>query len=84
MARDSTSASALSRPVSGNEPRSQADDNGEGEQVHLVDKVIVEQPPEQGAAAVHLQLASRPGFQLANRGDDATGENESCSPSAGR
>ena len=48
------------------QPRALADDHGEGEQVHLVDKVVVEQPPEQGAAAVHLQLASRLGFQLAD------------------
>jgi hypothetical protein len=40
---------------------------GKDEQVHLVDKLIVEQPSEQGAAAVHLQLASRLGLQLADR-----------------
>jgi hypothetical protein len=37
---------------------------GKREQVDLVDKVVVEQPPDQGAAAVHLQFASRLGFQL--------------------
>src|SRR4029453_17814291 len=50
-----------------------ADDHGEGEQVDLVDEVVVEQPPEQGAAAVHLQLASRLGLQLANGSRDVTG-----------
>jgi hypothetical protein len=39
--------------------RALADDHGEGEQGDLVDKVVVEQPPDQGAAAVHLQLTSR-------------------------
>src|SRR5713101_914631 len=50
----------------GEQPRALADDHGEGEQVDLVDEVVVEQPPEQGAAAVQLQLASRLGFQLAD------------------
>src|SRR5438128_2947938 len=30
----------------------------------LIDKVVLQQPPEQRAAAVHLQLAARLGFQL--------------------
>jgi hypothetical protein len=43
----------------GEQPRTLADDHGEDEQVDLIDKVVVEQPPDQGAAAVHLQLAPR-------------------------
>src|SRR5213593_4132415 len=62
------------------QPRALADDNGEGEQVDLVDEVVVEQPPEQGAAAVHLQLASRLGFQLADRGRELTGEDGRVRP----
>ena len=34
--------------------------------ISLVDKIVVEQPPDQGAAAVHLQLTSRLGSQLAD------------------
>ena len=62
------------------QPRALADDHGEGEQVHLVDEVVVEQPPEQGAASVHLQLASRLGFQLADGGRDVTGEDGRVRP----
>src|SRR6266568_73826 len=62
------------------QPRALADDHGEGEQVHLVDQVVVEQPPEQGAAAVHLQLASRLGFQLADGGRELTGEDGRARP----
>src|SRR5215216_1611241 len=62
------------------QPRALADDHGEGEEGHLVDKVVVEQPPEQGAAAVHLQLASRLGFQLADGYRDVTGEDGRVRP----
>ena len=40
-------------PASGNS-RALADDHGDDEQVDLVDEVVSEQPPDQGAAAVHL------------------------------
>src|SRR6185437_9712166 len=36
----------------GEEPRALPDDHGADEQVDLVDKMVVEQPPGQGAAAV--------------------------------
>src|SRR6266540_3544979 len=62
------------------QPRALTDNHGEGEQGHLVDKVIIEQPPEQGAAAMHLQLASRLGFQLADGGRDLTGEDGRIRP----
>src|SRR5712691_7632016 len=62
------------------QPRALADDHGEGEQIDLVDEVVVEEPPEQGAAAVHLQLASRLGLQLANGSRDVTGEDGRVRP----
>src|SRR5215217_6377993 len=40
----------------GEQPRPLAEDDGDDEQVDLVDEVVLEQPPDQGAAAVHLQL----------------------------
>ena len=41
-----------------------AKDYGDNDQRHLVDQVVGEQPSDQGAAAVHLQLAGGLGFQL--------------------
>src|SRR5438067_8906891 len=38
----------------GEQPRALADDDREGEEGHLVDKLVVEQPPDQSAAALHL------------------------------
>src|SRR6266513_6437106 len=37
----------------GEQPRALADDHRDGEQGDLVDKLVVEQPADQGAAAVH-------------------------------
>jgi hypothetical protein len=48
--------------VSGNRRAPWPDDHREGEQGDLVDKIVVKQPPDQGAAAVDLQLASRLAF----------------------
>src|SRR5205823_10820776 len=64
----------------GEQPRALADDDGEGEQVDLVDEAVVEQPPEQGAAAVQLQLPSLLGFQLADCGREITGEDGRVRP----
>jgi transposase len=64
----------------GEQPRALADDCREDEQVHLVDQVVVEQPPDQGAAAVHLQLTSRLGLQLPDGGRDLTGEDGRVRP----
>jgi len=64
--RDSTSSSAMSGPVPGNSPRALADDHRDDKQSHLVDQVVGEQPPDQGAAAVHLHLTRRLGLQLAD------------------
>src|SRR5215208_4269779 len=58
----------------GEQTRALADDHGEDQEVHLVDKVVGEQPPDQVAAAVHLQLPFLLGFQLADGGRDVTGE----------
>jgi hypothetical protein len=40
----------------GEQPRALADDHGDDEQVDLVNEVVLEQPPDQRAAAMHLQL----------------------------
>ena len=40
----------------GEYPHALADDHREDEQVHLIDEVVIEQPPAQGAAAMHLQF----------------------------
>ena len=48
--------------------------------ISLVDKIVVEQPPDQGAAAVHLQLTSRLGSQLADLRRDLTGEDSRVRP----
>src|SRR5438876_1731313 len=56
------------------QPRALADNHGIGEQDDLVDQLVVEEPADQLAAAVHLQLTRRLGFQLADRGRDVTGE----------
>src|SRR6266568_8542459 len=52
--------------VVGEEPRALADDHWIREQDDLVDEVVVEEPAEQLATPVHLQLAGRLGFQLAD------------------
>src|ERR1700716_2715440 len=70
----------MSRPGSGESRGPWPPATGEGEQRDLVDKLVVEQPPEQGDAAVHLQLASRLGFQLADGGRDLTGEDGRVRP----
>src|SRR5207237_234403 len=56
------------------QPHALADDHGIGEQGDLVDQLVVEQPADQVAAAVHLQLTRRPGFQLADGRRTVTGE----------
>src|SRR6266511_1979210 len=50
----------------GEEPRALADDHGIREQDDFVYSVVVEQPADQFAAAVHLQFTGRLGFQLAD------------------
>src|SRR5205807_1975316 len=64
----------------GEQARALADNHGEGEQGYLVHKLVVEQPADQSAAALHLQLASRLGFQLADGGRDVTGEDGRVRP----
>src|SRR5712672_1029335 len=49
------------RAGAGEQPRALAEDHGDDEQGDLVDEVVVEQPPDQGTAAVHLQLTRRLG-----------------------
>ena len=80
VARDSTSSSAVSGPVSGNSGVPWPTTIGEGEHFDLVDQVVVEQQPDQGAAAVRLQLASRLGLQLADGGRELPGEHVRVRP----
>src|SRR5205085_6852772 len=64
----------------GEQPRALAEDYGDDEQVDLVDEVVIEQPPDQGAAAVHLQLTLRLRFQLADGRRDVAGEDGRVRP----
>src|SRR5438876_2142672 len=64
----------------GEQARALADDNRNDEQVHFVDEVVLEEPSGQGAAADHLELPSRPGFQLLNGGREIAGEEGRAGP----
>src|SRR5215218_2259976 len=64
----------------GEQPRALADDDGIGEQDELVDELVVEQAAYEVTAAVHLQLAARPGLQLADGGREASGEDARFRP----
>ena len=68
------------RAVVGEQPRALAEDHGDDEQVDLVDEVVFEQPSDQGAAAVHLQLTPRLGLQLADGRRNVTGEDGRARP----
>src|SRR3989442_3597860 len=61
----------------GEQPRALADDHGADEQGDLVDKLVLEQPADQSAAAVHLQLTLPLGFQLADGDRKSTRLNSS-------
>ena len=58
--------------------------DGDDEQVHLVDEVVIEQPPDQGAAAVHLQLTPRLVLSARRWPPRRHRRGRSCSPSAVR
>src|SRR5690242_14229811 len=45
------------RPELGEQPPALTDDQRKREQVHLIDKIVLQQPPDQSAAAVYLHLA---------------------------
>jgi hypothetical protein len=68
------------RAAVGEQPRALADDHRDDEQIHLVDQLVLEQPPGQGAAAVHLQLTRRLGLQLADGRREVTGEDGRVRP----
>src|SRR5262249_31408385 len=68
------------RAAAGEQPRALADDHGVGEQGDLVDKLVVQQPADQAAAAVYLQLTRWFGFQLADGGRDVTGQDRRVRP----
>src|SRR5438445_1556964 len=61
------------RAAVGEEPRALADHHGIPDQDYLVDQVVGEQPADQAAAAVHLHLTRRLGFQLADGRREDTG-----------
>jgi hypothetical protein len=77
---ESMRSSARSRPASGNQPRALADDHRADEQAELVEELVLEQPPDQGAAAVHLQLAPRPGLELTDGRREVAGEDGRAGP----
>src|SRR5919197_6025459 len=62
------------------QPHALAENHGDDEQDHLVDEVVSEQPADQGAAAVHLQLTPRLAFQLADGSRDVAGEDGRVRP----
>src|SRR5512132_992473 len=64
----------------GEQPRALAEDHRADEQGELVDKLVVEEPADQGAAAVHLQLASRLGLQVCDGGREVVGEDGGVRP----
>src|SRR5262249_32523606 len=68
------------RAGGGEQPRALADDYRDDEQIHLIDQVVLQQPPGQGAAAVHLQLTGRPGLQLADGRGEVTGQHGRIRP----
>src|SRR5215472_16415014 len=68
------------RAGAGKQPRALADNHRVDEQGDLVDKLVVQQPADQAAAAVHLQLTRWLGFQLADVGRDVTGQDGRVRP----
>src|SRR5438876_4669174 len=62
------------------QPRALADDHGIREQGDLVDQLLVDEPADKLAAAVHLQLTRRLGFQLADGRRTVTGEDGRVGP----
>src|SRR5690349_24193655 len=68
------------RAGAGEQPRALAEDHRDDEQGHLVHEVLVEQPADQGAAAVDLQLTSWPGLQLADGRREVTGQDGRARP----
>ena len=79
VARDSEQLERGVRAGVGEQPRALADDHGIGEQGDLVDQVVGA-AADQGAAAMHLQLTCRLGFQRADGRRDVTGEDGSVRP----
>src|SRR5258708_6641142 len=47
------------RTVVGEQPRALADDHRDDEQIHLVDEVVLDQPPGQAPPPSHLHLTPR-------------------------
>src|SRR5258707_3938679 len=55
--------------------RALAEDHRDHDQTHLVDQIVLQQPPGQGATAVHLQLTPGLGLQLTDGRREVTAEN---------
>ena len=68
------------RAVGGEQPGALAQDHRDDEQGHLVHEVVLEQPPDQGTAAVHLQLTRPFGLQFADRRREVTGQDGRVRP----
>ena len=66
--------------VGGEQPHALADDHRDGDQGHLVHQVVGQQPPDQGAAAVHLQLTRRLGLQLGDGRGEVAGQDGRVRP----
>ena len=64
----------------GEQPRALTENHRDDKQGHLVDQVVLEQPADQSAAAVHLQLTPRPGLQLAHGSCEVTGQDGRVRP----
>ena len=78
--RESTRSSAMSGPASGKSRAPWPRITGTMSRVHLVDEVVLEQPSDQGRAAVHLQLTRPLGLQLADGGREVAGEDGRVRP----
>ena len=70
-------------PVSREQAPALAHDDREDQQVDPVHQVVLDQVPEQRAAAVDLQLAARPRLEVADRLDDIAVQDPSCCSTPG-
>jgi len=60
------------------QPRALAENHRDHDQRHLVDQIVLQQPPGQGATAVYLQLTPRLGLQLSDGGRKVVGQDGWC------
>src|SRR5262245_37633667 len=62
------------------QPRPLSEKHRDHDQSHLVDEILLQQPPGQGAAAVYLQLTARLGLQVRNGGCKVAGQDGGARP----